>query len=507
MSKPIGQLLRVSQVIRIARENHMVVLMCLLVFLLSCGSDTSEDHGGGEAGVLRVHPMNHRWLTNGNGKAIYLTGISGGMNGTFYGAQTYPSASFGCFQDFVSSTTPSVNDFATAFDTLVSTGLNFIRCLNWENTTFGAQAHYDAGTAVNIPLDQMPYFLTDTRVDVTTGHNVTVGIYDLSHFNQAYFDRIHTRVLAAQTRGIVPAVLLFVHDDATTQFSAIGHPYYIGNNVNGVNADTNMDGRVEEAHTLAGGVAGAKITAFQDAYIRKMIDTLNDIDGFFWEIANEGTPATLAWQNHVADVVTAYELTGGRQTHLIMMSPYAATNANLLTNTHVQLVAGSCDTPGIYITNPPASDGSKVLFFDTDHSTVGCGSADIAWPWKSFTRAIYPIALDGREDTATRTAIKTAMAQTLRYANRMNLKAMVPETGTTIFSSGYGLSEACSEYLMFQPSAATNSIDLTSCADQSFSVEYFDPATGASTTDTDVSGGKSRNFTAGAMQVVYLKRR
>ena len=292
-----------------------------------------------------------------------------------------------------------------------------------------------------------------------------------------------------------------------TPFSAIGHPYYTGNNVNGVNADTTMDRRVEEAHTLAEGVAGANITAFQDAYIRKMIDTLNDIDGFIWEIANEAYPATFAWQNHVADVVTAYERTGGRKIHPIMMSPYATTNANLLTNTHVQVVAGSCDTPGIYITNPPANDGSKVLFFDTDHSATGCGFADIAWPWKSFTRAIYPIALDGREDSATRTAIKSSMAQTLQYANRMNLKAMVPETGTTIFSSGYGLSETCSEYLMFQPSTATDSINLTSCADQSFSVEFLDPETGAVTTDTDVSGGGSRQFTASAMRVVYLKRR
>jgi hypothetical protein len=60
---------------------------------------------------------------------------------------------------------------------------------------------------------------------------------------------------------------------------------------------------------------------------------------------------------------------------------------------------------------------------------------------------------------------------------------------------------------MFQPSAATDSINLTSCADQSFSVEYLDPETGAVTTDTDVSGGGSRQFTASAMRVVYLKRR
>jgi hypothetical protein len=115
--------------------------------------------------------------------------------------------------------------------------------------------------------------------------------------------------------------------------------------------------------------------------------------------------------------------------------------------------------------------------------------------------------LDERESADVKTAIKSQMAQTLRYANGMNLQAMVPEAGTTIFSSSYGLSEACSEYLMFQPSAATNSINLTRCEGQSFSVEYLDPETGAVTAGTDVNGGVSRDFTTGAMRVVYLKRR
>jgi hypothetical protein len=60
---------------------------------------------------------------------------------------------------------------------------------------------------------------------------------------------------------------------------------------------------------------------------------------------------------------------------------------------------------------------------------------------------------------------------------------------------------------MFQPSAATNSIDLTNCADQSFNVEYLDLETGAVITGTDVNGGEARHFTARAMRVVYLKRR
>ena len=39
MFKPRSQLLRVSQVIKVLWERHMVAFMCLLVFLLSCGND------------------------------------------------------------------------------------------------------------------------------------------------------------------------------------------------------------------------------------------------------------------------------------------------------------------------------------------------------------------------------------------------------------------------------------------------------------------------------------
>jgi hypothetical protein len=193
-----------------------------------------------------------------------------------------------------------------------------------------------------------------------------------------------------------------------------------------------------------------------------------------------------------------------------MMTTWAGSaNAALLANTHVEIISPRCEGTSAYETNPPASDGTKVIIYDSDHVGGGlCGTVVSGWAWKEFTRAIHVLYLDGgRELPAVAAQIKAEQAQTVKYANRMNLTAMVPETGTTIFSSGYGLSETCSEYLMFQPSAATDSINLTSCADQSFSVEYLDPATGAVTTDTDVSGGGSRQFTASAMRVVYLKRR
>ena len=100
------------------------------------------------------------------------------------------------------------------------------------------------------------------------------------------------------------------------------------------------------------------------------------------------------------------------------------------------------------------------------------------------------------------------MAQTLTYANRINLKAMAVETGTSIIDSGYGLYEACSEYLMYMPADGTNSIHLESCnPGDAFSVEYFEPSTGTTTSGGTVAGGAARSFNPPGSNpmVVYLK--
>jgi hypothetical protein len=67
------------------------------------------------------------------------------------------------------------------------------------------------------------------------------------------------------------------------------------------------------------------------------------------KVSNEdesGSAAVQAWQNHVANVITAYEATGGRKRHLVLGGPYAFTNAQLLSNSHLQIVALTNDGSG-----------------------------------------------------------------------------------------------------------------------------------------------------------------
>ena len=69
-----------------------------------------------------------------------------------------------------------------------------------------------------------------------------------------------------------------------------GHPFNPKNNVNGVDG-----GSSKAVHTLS----NPAITAHQEAYVRKVIDTVNDLDNVLYEITNEdsGEPG----QHRLAD--------------------------------------------------------------------------------------------------------------------------------------------------------------------------------------------------------------
>ncbi len=112
--------------------------------------------------------------------------------------------------------------------------------------------------------------------------------FDVTQFDQLYFDRLRERVSVAGERGIYVMVMLFQGFSIEPKGTYIanswtGHPLNARNNVNGIDGDNNRNGSGEEVHTLA----NPTITAQQETYVRKVIDTLNDLDNVLYEISNE----------------------------------------------------------------------------------------------------------------------------------------------------------------------------------------------------------------------------
>ena len=158
------------------------------------------------------------------------------------------------------------------------------------------------------------------------------------------------------------------------------HPFHPANNVNGINGDTDGDGNGLEIHTLA----SPAVTALQEAYVRKVIDTVNDLDNVLYEIANENHPPSTEWQYHMIRFIKEYEkqqaeaAPGGHDVPVQgRQQPDAVRQPGRLD--FAQSDGGQAVK---YRDNPPPADGKKVILTDTDH-LWGIGG-DVAWVWKSF---------------------------------------------------------------------------------------------------------------------------
>jgi hypothetical protein len=138
--------------------------------------------------------------------------------------------------------------------------------------------------------------------------------------------------------------------------------------------------------------------------------------------------------------------------------------------------------PSRWFDDPPASDGRKVIITDTDHYAPGQG--DALWAWKSFLRGHHPILMDfglidgvepsepspGAPPYASLEAARYAMGDTLRFAGRMHLIAMMPRGDLT--STGYALANPGQEYLILQPAETAKPFTVT-LATGSYGVEWY----------------------------------
>lgn len=454
-------------------------------------------------GPLRVHPTNPRYFTDGSGKAIYLTG----------------SHIWNNLQEIVRTSGPAnpTFDFKAYLDFLQQHHHNCFRLWPWENA-----ASFNSSGAITYVQEPMPYWRPGPGLALDGQPK-----FDLGLFNQAYFDRVRARVRAARDRGIYVAIMLFQgfslenkgHDDPWR-----GHPFHRGNNLNGIDGDPQAGGNGRATHTLA----IAAVTAFQEAYVRKVIDTVNDLDNVLYEITNEDTASAedTAWQAHMINFIKRYETTKPRQHPTGMTAQWpAGTNATLFASPADWI---SPNGDGGYQSDPPA-DARKVVLNDTDHAYFWIAlkrdglATQRAWVWRNFTRGNHTLFMDpyldptpwyvtdrnhpaGGSPDVYWDALREAMGHTRQYALKMDLAAMTPQG--SLASTGCCLAQAGAEYLVYQPlSKAAFSVDL---AAGTYEFEWFDPTDGAVVTQgTFTASNGKRSFAPpfGGMAVLYVKRR
>jgi hypothetical protein len=130
--------------------------------------------------------------------------------------------------------------------------------------------------------------------------------FDLTQFDQSYFDYWRSVVEYARQRGVVAQVCMLdswhARDEIVERNGSdittwgLRYDYYFhSNNVN--------DLRVFRTDDLYD--PDNPVSAYRQALIRKIVDTLGDLPNIVWEIANES--GRTSWEVLNADFVTAHE--------------------------------------------------------------------------------------------------------------------------------------------------------------------------------------------------------
>jgi len=436
------------------------------------------------AGPLRVSSRNPRYFENGDGQIVYLTG----------------SHTWSNLQDNGTIDPPPAFDFAAYLNFLVAHGHNFTRLWTWE------QAKWTAEISQDYWITPGPFMRTGPGVALDGGPR-----FDLNQFNQAYFDRLRSRAQDAAARGVYVSVMLFNGWSIATKGTHTlndpwkGHPFNAANNINGIDGDTNHDGSGFETQTLT----DAGVTALEDAYVRKVVDAVGDLDNVLYEIDCEGDPSAKSWQYHMIQVIRDYEASKGKR-HPIGMTPMWPNGAD------VDLYASGADWISVTgsVDDPAVADGSKVVIADTDHICGICGNA--VWVWRSFTRGQNPILMDGYDGAAIgmgaadynrNDPVWESIRKNLGYARnlavRMNLAAALPRGD--LASTGYCLAVVGSEYIVFLPGGGSARLNLAGVSGPR-TVEWLNPGTGQTTTGPSVNGGSTVTLRApfSGPAVVYV---
>jgi len=302
--------------------------------------------------------------------------------------------------------------------------------------------------------------------------------------------------------------------------SADGYPLTGTNNINNID-DGYVGGKAGTGSVTM--TAPNAITGFQDAYVDKVIDTLNDLPNVLWIVSEEAPPNSTWWNSHQISHIRSYE-SGKPHQHPV---GYAAligpgSSDTTLYNSNADWVAASV---GI---SPATSCGSGNPAFkgninDSDHSYweiwKDTPQQNRNYAWKNFLTGNQVLFMDPyvvyypREDRNLCVSPTNAICSSpdarwdnfrdnlgyiLRYSRKLSLGNVTPRS--ELSSTGYCLAQTPSvgaEYLVYAPAGGSFTVNLSAMpGSRALAVEWFNPSTGATVAgDPVLSGSSAQAFT------------
>lgn len=238
--------------------RHIFFVFILALVVVACDeNDPPKENDLKATGSIQLHPENQHYFLY-KGKPLALI-----SSAEHYGAVLN--------LDF---------DYKTYLKTLSNDGMNYTRIFTGSYFEIAGESF---GIQNNTLAPEKNKIITPWGI-VVNGHTGTRE-YDLSSWNDAYFERLKDFMSVAAEHDIIVELTLFSSIYRNEHWDIC--PQNPANNIN-------MTGELSrfDAQTLNNG----DLLAYQIALVRKMVNELNEYDNLFFEIQNE------PWSDHTIPV-------------------------------------------------------------------------------------------------------------------------------------------------------------------------------------------------------------
>ena len=257
----------IRQLTRVNPLALMVVVSCTIAF---------GGHARAQSTPISLHPDNPRYLFWRGKPTVLIT------SGEHYGAVMNKPF-----------------DYIAYLDALQSLGFNLTRVFSGlyceKVGDFGIANNTLAPTEGNLIC---PFARSDMPGYANGGNK-----FDLTSWDEAYFDRLKDFVAAAGKRGIVVEYTFFCPYYAPSMWSL--SPFNPENNVNSIDLQQ-PPVKPYRAFGL-GYLVHPALFPFQKKFIRKVVTELKNADNLYYEICNEAYGVPSKWQHEITQVIVGVE--------------------------------------------------------------------------------------------------------------------------------------------------------------------------------------------------------
>ncbi len=417
--------------------------------------------------AISIHPEHPRALVY-RGKPIYLVG-----DYNWGTVDVHPSA-------VEAERGLTGYDYRRLFDEMAKRGLNFKREA-WVNCWEGRPYLMTRDGRRFVPFDLEKW-------------NEGGWKFDLTKWNPDYWKRLKDVVDYANKKGIIFMLGLFDGDTEDAYAWPRYHGFHRNNNVNGIDADADGDGRAYEYGRIDASAPPSQrrkmrsVLRLQERFVKKVIDTVGMCPNLIYELMNEPGhgavygPKERRWHSHIATLVKEYEKGKGFEEHLVAVN--GAPVDYLLSEPNIDVAC--------YHRRPttPATASRflasvaklpKPVIYDTDTADHwGPKIARVAWT--CFVSGAYFAWLDFHEDNLYPDPIKWGqkdvriqLANLVKFASRTQWWRMAPHNELVSGTEAYCLASPGEEYVIYLPRGGDLVVRIPRARD-SFRAFWYDPA-------------------------------